>query len=82
MVTLLEGNNQLDVGLTPIAPPVANLYGKVTDAVTGYALEGVRVEIAGVFIYTDSSGKYGFTDLTPGNYAITFSKAGYTTLVR
>ena len=84
MVTLLEGNNQLNVSMTLIyvPPAVANLYGKVTDAVTGYALQGVMVEIAGMVAYTDSSGNYGFTGLTPGSYTITFSKAGYETLVR
>ena len=82
MVTLLEGNNTLNVGLVPIAPPVANLYGVVTNAATGYSVQGVKVEIAGVFVYTDSSGNYGFTGLTPGSYTVTFSKAGYETLVR
>ena len=81
-ITLQEGNNELNVQLVPVAAPVANLYGVVTDAQTGYPIEGVRVEIAGVFIYTDSSGNYGFIGLTPGSYTITFSKAGYTTLTR
>jgi hypothetical protein len=87
MVTLLEGNNTLNVSLTPIAPPVANLYGVVVDAVTGSPLQGVNVVItapgwAGLGTYTDSSGAYGFANLTPGSYTVTFSKAGYETLVR
>ena len=76
-ITLYEGNNELNVSLTPIPPPVANLYGKVTDASTGYALQGVKVKIAGLTAYTNANGNYGFTGLTPGSYIITFEKSGY-----
>jgi len=83
-ITLSEGNNQLNVAMTPIyvPPAVANLYGVVTDAQTGYALQGVKVTIAGLTTYTDANGNYGFTGLTPGSYTITFTKTGYETLVR
>lgn len=79
-IVLYEGNNELNVGLTPIAPPVANLYGVVTDGETSYPLSGVKVTIDGLTTYTDASGNYGFTGLTPGSYAIEFSKDGYETL--
>lgn len=82
MITLFEGNNELNVSLAPIAPPVANLFGIVTDAQTGYALQGVKVEIAGLTTYTDANGNYVFSGLAPGSYVIQFSKAGYTTLMR
>ena len=81
----------LAVGLAALAwaappeppPGRANLYGKVTDAVTGYPLLGVRVAIGDDYvIFTDASGNYGFTGLTPGAYTIQFSKDGYETLVR
>ncbi|MBA7468810.1 hypothetical protein ES707_04064 [subsurface metagenome] len=81
-ITLHEGTNELNVGMTPIAPPVASLYGLVTDAETGYALEGVKVTIDGLVTYTNSLGQYAFEGLTPGSYSIEFSKDGYETLVR
>lgn len=81
-ITLYEGTNELNVGMTPIAPPVASLYGVVTDADTGYALEGVKVTIDGLVTYTDSLGQYAFEGLTPGSYEIKFEKDGYETLVR
>ncbi|KKM91061.1 hypothetical protein LCGC14_1232240 [marine sediment metagenome] len=82
MVVLHEGNNELNVGLVPIPPPVANLYGRVTNADTGARLQGVKVTIAGMVNFTDSSGSFGFEGLTPGSYTITFEKNGYETLVR
>ena len=82
MANLVEGNNVLDVQLIPIAPPVANLYGVVSDAETGYPLSGVKVSIDGLTTYTDVNGNYGFTGLTPGAYTIQFSKDGYETIVR
>lgn len=81
-IVLVEGNNVLNVGLTPIPPPVANLYGVVTDAQTGLPLSGVKVSIDGLVVFTDASGNYGFTGLTPGAYTITFEKDGYETVVR
>ena len=77
---LVEGNNELNVRMTPILPPVANLYGVVTDAETGSPLSGVKVTIDGLTTYTDASGNYGFTGLTPGSYTITFEKEGYETV--
>ena len=81
-ITLYEGTNELNVPLTPIPPPVANLYGKVTDAETGSPLSGVKVTIDGFVTYTDAGGNYGFTGLSPGSYVITFEKNGYYTLTR
>ena len=79
-IVLQEGTNVLNVGLTPI-PPVASLYGVVTDAETGFALSGVKVTIDGLVTYTDVNGTYAFEGLTPGTYTITFEKEGYETLV-
>ena len=45
-IVLEEGTNVLNVGLTPI-PPVASLYGVVTDAETGFALSGSRLRLMG-----------------------------------
>ncbi len=80
MITLHEGENQLNVQLTAVPPPVATLSGIVTETTTGASLSGVKVTIAGVSAYTDSNGRYGFTG-TPGSFALTFEKAGYQTLV-
>ena len=81
-IILVEGNNELNVGLVPIPPPVADLYGKVTDAQTGFSLSEVKVTINSLVTFTDAGGNYGFTGLSPGNYVITFEKDGYETLVR
>lgn len=81
-IILVEGTNELNVGMTPIPPPVANLYGVVTDAQTGYAIEGVKVTLDGLVTYTDSLGRYAFEGLSPGSFTITFEKDGYETLVR
>ncbi len=80
-ITLYEGTNEQNVGMSPIPPPVANLYGVVTDAQTGYALQGVKVTLDGLVTYTDSLGRYAFDGLTPGGYTLTFEKDGYETLV-
>jgi len=75
-IILVEGDNVLNVPLTPIPPPVANLYGKVTDAQTGSPLAGVSVQL------TDSGGHYSITNILPGNYLVYFIKEGYETEVR
>ncbi len=82
MVVLVEGNNQLNVQMTPIPPPVANLYGVVIDAETSYPIEGVKVTIDGLVSYTNASGAYAFEGLAPGSYNITFEKEGYETVTR
>ncbi|MBA7475784.1 hypothetical protein ES704_02712 [subsurface metagenome] len=80
-IVLVEGNNVLNVGLTPI-PVVASLYGVVTDIETGEPIGGVKVTIDGIVTYTNASGAYGFEGLTPGGYTITFEKDGYETVIK
>ena len=58
-------------------PGKANLYGKVTDAVTGKKISDVLVTLNGMQIYTDAAGNYAFINLEPGGYVIQFSKEGY-----
>ncbi len=66
----------------PTPPPgLANLYGKVTDAVTGAAIAGVLVSLNGLQVYTDAGGNYIFEDLEPGEYVLQFSKDGYETAI-
>ncbi|MBA7629994.1 hypothetical protein ES703_37502 [subsurface metagenome] len=64
----------------PTPPPGrANLYGKVTDVVTGEAVPGVLVSLNGMEALTDGAGDYIFDDLDPGGYVVQFSKEGYET---
>ena len=65
------------------APPPgrANLYGNVTDAVTGNPIPGVLVSLNGLEVYTDAGGNYSFTDLDTGVYVLQFSKEGYQTAI-
>ncbi len=65
-----------------LPPGLANLYGKVTDAVTGEAIPGSMVTLDGMLAYTNGGGNYAFTDLEPGGYRLEFSKEGYETIVR
>jgi len=65
---------------TPL-PGLANLYGKVTDAVTGQPISGVLVSLNGLEVYTDAGGNYIFDDLDPGEYLLQFSKSGYETAI-
>ncbi|MBA7568363.1 hypothetical protein ES708_10084 [subsurface metagenome] len=65
----------------PPPPGRANLYGEVTDAVTGEPISGVLVVLDGLQTFTDAQGNYTFTDLDPGEYVLKFSKEGYQTLV-
>ena len=76
-IVLHEGNNALDVELTPIPSPKANLYVTVSDSATNQPLSGVKVSIGGLVAYTDSSGVCFFSGLNPGSYEITFQKEGY-----
>jgi len=78
---LIEGNNELNVQLVPVALPVANLYGVVTDAETGYVLQGVKVTLDSLVTYTDSSGYYSFTGLSVGAHSVKFEKSGYETTI-
>jgi len=66
----------------PTPPPGrANLYGKVTNGVTGQPIPGVLVTLDGLEVYTDSTGDYIFEDLEPGGYLLQFSKTGYETAI-
>jgi len=67
----------------PPAPPPgrANLYGKVTDAVTEEPIPGVLITLDGSQGYSDAGGNYIFEDLDPGEYMLQFSKDNYETAV-
>ncbi len=60
-----------------------NLYGSVTDN-QGGALPGVRVELSGIGAprtqFTGPQGQFRFLNLDPGNYALSASLEGFSTV--
>lgn len=65
---------------TPAAPTDANITGHVTDSENGEHMPGclVRILDTGFVTMTDASGHYVFRDLTPGDYTLEASFAGYS----
>jgi len=64
----------------PTPPPgKGNLYGKVTDAVTGDPISDVLVSFNGLQVYTDAGGNYILENIEPGEYVLQFSKENYET---
>ncbi len=78
----LVGIAALAFAAPPTPPPgLANLYGKVTDAITGYPLPGVLVTLNSLEVYTNAAGNYSFESVETGEYLLQFSKEGYETAV-
>ncbi len=61
----------------PPVPGYANLYGIVTDAVTGAPIKGVQATLDSLQANTDANGAYSFTNIEPGDYVVQFNKDGY-----
>jgi hypothetical protein len=64
-----------------VAPRTNSISGVVTEMGTGYALDGVTMQLTGAAtttVTTDSNGKFSFTGLTNGTYYVTPSLADYT----
>ena len=78
-IVLREGMNELNVSLTPIyvPPVVAHMSWSVSDASTGYPIEGVKATFGGVVKYTDAEGLCAFLDIVRGTYTLSFEKEGY-----
>src|SRR3954471_15798243 len=64
------------------------IAGVIRDA-SAAVLPGVSVEAASPAliektrtVVSDGTGQYRITDLTPGSYVLTFSLAGFTTVIR
>lgn len=76
-ISIGPGANTLNVSMNLIT---GTLSGVVRDASNNAPLPGVTVDMAGTIATTDSNGAYQITGIVPGNYAITFSKAGYVTV--
>jgi len=66
----------------PPPPGQASLYGQVKDSATQGVLVSVKVVAGGKTAYTNTSGNYTITGLTPGQVSVSFSKTGYQTLTR
>jgi len=56
---------------------LTNLYGRVTDAISGKGIIGVLVTADLWQGYTDKNGNYAIVGIEPGTYTVTFSKGGY-----
>ena len=74
--------------LVPAATSAQAIGGTVTDA-TGSVLPGVTVEARSPVLIeqvrsavTDGAGKYQIIELRPGAYRLTFTLAGFSTVVR
>jgi len=88
-VTVVAGDNELNVSLTPIVEVLGRLLGVVTDAHTGAPLNGVRIELWSADetelltdTTTNSSGHYSIENIYPSNYSVVFIKEGYETTTR
>ncbi len=76
--------SDMELGLFVLAPNYQRgcyLNGTVTDASNSQVISGVLIEILSQNItdFTNGLGFYGNGILTPGNYDIIYSKAGYYT---
>ena len=62
----------------PIATK-GNIYGKVTEEVTGQFISGAQVTVSGVqeTTITSQNGSYQFSELPAGSYSVNVSKSGY-----
>lgn len=62
------------------APGVADVSGFVSD-VQGLPIAGVSITLGTFETSSDGAGAYSFLDVASGSYTMTFSKAGYQTVV-
>jgi len=75
-IILPEGDNDLRIVISPIPPPVANLYVRVTDE-AGTPQYGALITVNGVTKATGFNGECAFPELTPGLHSGSCSKEGY-----
>ena len=70
-ITFAEGETKpLNITMTPVPLAPASLHGYVTDAETGGAVAGARVELIGLaYDMTNSAGYFEITDIPPGTYS-------------
>lgn len=80
-VALTRGNNthNFTLSMIPTTPTLADLFGKVTDAITGNAVSDAQVKLGSASYITDSTGYYLFTGVKTGSYSLSITKVGYNT---
>ena len=77
VVNIVAGKNTLN---ETMVQTTGTLSGVITDSVTGIPISGVTVVIGSTSTTTDSNGAYSIAGIPIGSYAVTFTKAGYTTI--
>ena len=75
--------------LLPVAASAQSAFSGLVRDTSGAVLPGVTVEASSPVLIertrstvTDDTGRYTITDLRPGTYKLTFTLAGFSTLVR
>lgn len=77
VVTLDASGGNL-VLTTPIEPVArGSIIGTVTDSVTGDPIEGVRLVVDDIGVFTKSDGTFEVTNVMPGTLVIRASASGY-----
>ena len=76
----IQGNQTSTTTVTRPAKP-GSLVGQVLDAKTGRPVAGAIVSISGSqHTPTNQTGNFAFANLSPGNYQVTITKTGYSTV--
>ena len=66
------------LGPTYPSPHTVSIEGRITDAVTGDGVEGVRVSVGDASDVTDAQGRYRLVNVEPGTHGIQIEPpAGY-----
>jgi len=60
-------------GPPPPPPDKANLWGRVTNAITGQAIGGIQITVNGYDGLTEADGSYLIENIEPSVYDVTFS---------
>jgi hypothetical protein len=71
-----QGQWAVSVKDSPTCVPTqdtAALYGQVTDAQSGAAIEGIQISCNGYSGTTGADGRYRIENISPGDYTITFT---------
>lgn len=72
---------QLSGGPPPPPPGYANIYGTLTDGLSGQPLAGVTITLDSKSTTSAADGSYNLTDITPGTYSVIFTLDGYNTRI-
>jgi len=78
------GMNAVNVALVRLTGHEGKIAGEVTDVKTGKGIFGARVKVSpgDYTALTDSAGKYFIRGIPLGNYTVTVSKDGYSSLTK